>query len=244
LSRTVLGTDCFSGKADEAAALVLERVRTRRGGYVCFCNVHVVVSALHDDALRDSLDAAWARFPDGAPVAWMQRRLGERGAQRVAGPDLMPRIFELGVPLALRHYLVGSTDDVLERIRGRFPEVLFAGSAAPEIENGVAVSSDLCADIRAAQPDLVWCAFGAPKQELWIREHAPLLAPAVVLGVGAAFDFVGGAKPRAPVRMQALGLEWLHRLVSEPRRLTGRYVRTNSEFVVRAARDLVGSALR
>jgi N-acetylglucosaminyldiphosphoundecaprenol N-acetyl-beta-D-mannosaminyltransferase len=244
LSCTVLGTDCFSGKADEAAALVLERVRTHRGGYACFCNVHVVVSALHDDGLRDSLDGAWARFPDGAPVAWMQRRLGERRAQRVAGPDLMPRILELGEPLGLRHYLIGSTGDVLERIRGRFPDVVFAGWSAPEITNGTATSSDVCREIRAAQPDVVWCAFGAPKQELWMREHAPLLAPAVLLGVGAAFDFVAGAKPRAPVRMQALGLEWLHRLASEPRRLTGRYVRTNSEFVVRAARDLVGGVLR
>ena len=240
----VLGTNCFSGKADEAATLVLERVRTRRGGYACFCNVHVVVSALHNDALRDSLDAAWVRFPDGAPVAWMQRRIGEHSAQRVAGPDLMPRIFALGVPLGLRHYLVGSTDDVLGRIRERFPDVLFAGSSAPEITTDVAVSGDLCADIRAAQPDVVWCALGAPKQELWMREHARLLAPAVVLGVGAAFDFVGGTKPRAPARMQTLGLEWLHRLACEPRRLTGRYVRTNSEFVVRAVRDLVGSALR
>jgi N-acetylglucosaminyldiphosphoundecaprenol N-acetyl-beta-D-mannosaminyltransferase len=244
LSCTVLGTDCFSGQADEAAALVLERVRTRRGGYACFCNVHVVVSALHDDALRDSLDDAWARFADGAPVAWMQRRLGERGAQRVAGPDLMPRVFAFGVPFGLRHYLVGSTDDVLARIRGRFPDVFFAGWSAPEVGNGAVVSNGLCADIRAAEPDLVWCALGAPKQELWMRQHAPLLAPSVVLGVGAAFDFVAGAKPRAPLRMQALGLEWLHRLASEPRRLTGRYVRTNSEFVVRAARDLVESALR
>ena len=220
---------------------MLERVRARRGGYACFCNVHVVVSALHDDALRDSLDAAWARFADGAPVAWMQRRLGERGAQRVAGPDLMPRIFALGVPFGLRHYLVGSTDDVLDRIRARFPQVVFAGSAAPAIADA---GGELCAKISAAQPEIVWCAFGAPKQEIWMRKHAPFLAPAVLLGVGAAFDFAAGAKPRAPVRMQALGLEWLHRLASEPRRLTGRYVRTNSEFVVRAARDLVGGALR
>lgn len=206
--------------------------------------MHVVVSSLHDEALRNSVEGAWARFPDGEPVAWMQRRLGERRAQRVAGPDLMPRIFELGVPLRLRHYLVGSTDDVLERIGKRFPDVVFAGWSAPRVAGAGTISSDLCAEIRAAQPDIVWCAFGAPKQELWMRRHAPLLAPAALLGVGAAFDFVAGAKPRAPIRMQALGLEWLHRLASEPRRLTRRYARTNSEFVIRAARDLVGSALR
>src|SRR5262249_29546891 len=169
---------------------------------------------------------------------------GERAAQRVAGPDLMPRILELGVPLRLRHYLVGSTDDALARIRARFPDVVFAGWSAPEITSATAVSDGLCAEIRAAKPEVVWCAFGAPKQELWMREHALLLAPAVLLGVGAAFDFVAGAKPRAPVRMQALGLEWLHRLASEPRRLTGRYVRTNSAFVVRAARALLRRALR
>jgi N-acetylglucosaminyldiphosphoundecaprenol N-acetyl-beta-D-mannosaminyltransferase len=247
LSCTVLGTDCFCGSADDAAALVLERVTGHAGGYACFCNVHVIVSALHDESLRDSLERAWMRFPDGAPVAWMQRRLGESSARRVAGPDLMPRIFELGVPNRLRHYLLGSTDEVLARLREQiaagFPSVVLAGWAAPEITDGTTVSSELCAEIRAAEADVVWCALGAPKQELWMREHRSRLAPAVLLGVGAAFDFLAGAKPRAPERMQTLGLEWLHRLASEPRRLTGRYLRTNSEFVVRAARDLVGSAI-
>ncbi len=85
--------------------------------------------------------------------------------------------------------------------------------------------------IKSAKPQVVWCGLGVPKQELWMRRHAPSLAPALVVGVGAAFDFIAGNKHRAPKAMQRLGLEWLYRLAAEPRRLSGRYLRTNSEFL-------------
>jgi N-acetylglucosaminyldiphosphoundecaprenol N-acetyl-beta-D-mannosaminyltransferase len=240
---TVLGSDCFCGGPEEAAALVLERVRQRAGGYACFCNVHVVVTALHDHELRRSLSEAWMLFPDGAPVAWVQRRSGGHRASRIAGPDLMPRIIELGQPLGLRHYLLGSTADVLarlhERIARRSPSAIMAGSSAPAIGDGRADCGDIVAEIREAQPDVVWCALGAPKQELWMQANHDRLAPALLLGVGAAFEFLAGTKPRAPLYLQRHGLEWAHRLASEPRRLTGRYVRTNTEFLVRAAIEVV-----
>ena len=92
--------------------------------------------------------------------------------------------------------------------------------------------------IGEAKPHIVWCAFGAPKQELWMYRNEAALAPALVLGVGAAFDFHAGTKKRAPVWMQRAGLEWLHRLYSEPRRLLIRYVTTNSEFLARASIQL------
>jgi N-acetylglucosaminyldiphosphoundecaprenol N-acetyl-beta-D-mannosaminyltransferase len=95
------------------------------------------------------------------------------------------------------------------------------------------------AQICETEPHVVWCAFGAPKQELWMHRNASALTPALVLGVGAAFDFHAGTKKRAPVWMQRAGLEWLHRLCSEPRRLAGRYLITNSEFLLRASAQLV-----
>ena len=243
----VLGSDCYCGEPEDAAALVLARAVSGAGGYGCFCNVHVVVSALHDRQLRDSLGDAWMLFPDGAPVAWMQRRSGNDGACRIAGPDTMPRVIEGGRPLGLRHFLLGATDEVLGRLRGRIERELHgtvAGCASPTIVDPRADMSEFVDAIRDTEPDIVWCALGAPKQELWMQANAPRLAPALLLGVGAAFDFLAGTKPRAPRSMQRLGLEWLHRLASEPRRLTGRYLRTNTEFVVRAALELARSPLR
>jgi N-acetylglucosaminyldiphosphoundecaprenol N-acetyl-beta-D-mannosaminyltransferase len=242
---TVMGSDCFCGEPEHAAARVLARAWSGAGGYACFCNVHVIVSALHDRRLRASLSGAWMLFPDGAPVAWMQRRSGYDKARRIAGPDTMPRVIELGRPLGLRHYLLGATEEVLGRLRARIEGELsgiVAGCASPTIADPTADASELVAAIRATEPHIVWCALGAPKQELWMQANAPRLEPALLLGVGAAFDFLAGTKPRAPVYVQQLGLEWLHRLASEPRRLSGRYVRTNTEFVLRAALELTRSA--
>jgi N-acetylglucosaminyldiphosphoundecaprenol N-acetyl-beta-D-mannosaminyltransferase len=244
----VLGTRCFCGDPAEAAAALVARVEAGRGGYACFCNVHVVVTALHDEHLRRSLDEAWLCFPDGAPVAWMQRRLGRSSARRIAGPDLLPALFALGEPLGIRHYLLGSTPEVLRRLRDRlaeaFPSALVVGSSAPDVVDGSAPAAGLVEAIRTTAPDVVWCAFGAPKQEVWMRAHHEALAPALLLGVGAAFDFHAASKRRAPSSLQTLGLEWLHRLAAEPGRLAGRYLRTNTEFVLRAPVDLLRRAPR
>lgn len=239
----VLGVKCFCGGLTDAVGLIIRRIEDRRGGYACFCNAHVLVTAAHETELRASLDEAWMLFPDGAPVAFMQRRAGHRDAERVPGPEVMPLIVGHGQERGLRHYLLGSSDDVLRRLTAalqtRYPAALVVGSSSPRIDDGARSHPELAGAVRAAEPDVVWCALGAPKQELWMRANHRLLAPALLLGVGAAFDFLAGTKKRAPQLLRSLGLEWLHRLASEPRRLSGRYLRTNSEFAVRAAADLL-----
>jgi N-acetylglucosaminyldiphosphoundecaprenol N-acetyl-beta-D-mannosaminyltransferase len=194
------------------------------------------VSAVHDPALRRALDDASVVFPDGAAVAWLQRRGGARTATRIAGPDLMARVFELGQAHGLRHYLYGATAPVLDglnrRLQDRFPDATICGSSSPPFASFDApeVARSIEA-IEPAGPHVVWCGLGMPKQELWMQRYAPRLGPSLALGVGAAFDFLAGTKRRAPRAMQRMGLEWLHRLASEPRRLGGRYLRTNSEFI-------------
>jgi N-acetylglucosaminyldiphosphoundecaprenol N-acetyl-beta-D-mannosaminyltransferase len=231
-----VGVECFAGDLDLAAAAVVERALSGDGGYACPGNVHCLVSAVHDPALRRALDDAWLVYPDGSPVAWLQRRAGYPRARRIAGPDLMTRVFDLGQANGLRHYLYGSTAQVLERLtRGlsdRFPNAIICGSCSPPFAafNAPEVAPSIEA-VRPAKPHIVWCGLGVPKQELWMQRYAPGLAPALALGVGAAFDFLAGTKQRAPRAMQRLGLEWLYRLAAEPQRLSGRYLRTNSEFV-------------
>ena len=158
----------------------------------------------------------------------------------------MTRVFELGEPLGLTHYLFGSTPEVIQRLvtalMSAHKRARIIGAVSPpfgalfEQEAHEAVEC-----IRSVQPDVVWCGLGAPKQELWMNSYASVLAPAVLIGVGAAFDFHAGTKRRAPAWMQRHGLEWAHRLWSEPRRLAGRYVRTNSEFLVRAAMEIAST---
>jgi N-acetylglucosaminyldiphosphoundecaprenol N-acetyl-beta-D-mannosaminyltransferase len=236
----VLGIDCFAGNLEAAAQAVVERARDRRAGYCCCCNVHVLTLALHDTHLRDALRDAWAVFPDGAPIAWLERRYGAV-AERVAGPDLMPAVLALGMDVGLRHYLLGSTSEVLDRLTKQlalaFPDAQIVGALSPPVTTG---EPDVALDaISATQPDIVWCAFGAPKQELWMHQHSAEVPSGLMIGVGAAFDFLAGTKQRAPKWLQDHSLEWLHRLVSEPRRLSGRYISTNSEFIVRATIEIV-----
>ena len=231
-----LGVECFVGDLETAAAAVIEHAVSGEGGYACLGSVHSLVAAVHEPAVRLALADAGIVFPDGAPVAWLQRRTGAPRARRIAGTDLMTRVLEVGQANGVRHYLYGSTEPVLEDLTHRlgesFPDATICGSCSPPFADfdspEVARSVDA---IRAAEPQIVWCGLGMPKQELWMRRYAQSLAPAFVLGVGAAFDFMAGSKRRAPKPMQRAGFEWLHRLSAEPRRLSGRYLRTNSEFI-------------
>jgi N-acetylglucosaminyldiphosphoundecaprenol N-acetyl-beta-D-mannosaminyltransferase len=245
----VLGVRCSATNVDAASREVLNMIRRGGGGYVSTCNVHVVVTANRDPEYRTVLDAAALRVPDGWPVAWMQRRQGAKTARRVPGPDLMEHLLNVGRSQGLSHYLLGSTQPVLDELRlqiaARHPDVEIAGAYSPPFGHlGNAPDAGLVDLIRLSQPSIVWVGLGAPKQDFWMRMYAEALAPAVLVGVGAAFDFLSGARPRAPQWMRSCGLEWAHRLASEPKRLTGRYVCTNTAFLVRAGSQLLRRAWR
>jgi N-acetylglucosaminyldiphosphoundecaprenol N-acetyl-beta-D-mannosaminyltransferase len=238
----LLNAPFFTGQLEDAADQVVQRARAGRGGYACLCNAHVFVTATKDAHVGRALRDASMVFPDGWPVAWLLRRLGADAAERVAGADLMPLVFDRGQRVGLRHFLIGSTPEVLDklavRLQAHYPEALIAGRHSPPFGTRNKRERKALKRIRAAKPDVVWCALGAPKQELWIYRNSARLAPAFILGVGAAFDFLAETKQRAPAWMQRRGLEWFHRLGSEPRRLAGRYVKTNTRFVFLSLRTL------
>lgn len=241
----VLGTSCAVGDVRTAARVGVARVGTRAGGYAVFCNVHLLMTAMHEATVRSALDGAWLVFPDGAPIAWFQRRRGEEAARRIGGPDFMLEMMDVGRAGEVRHALFGSTEDVVSRLQRRllerYPGLVIVDAYAPA--RGEENTAECLERLRGAEADVIWCALGAPKQERWMQQVAPSLEPALLFGVGAAFDFHSGVKRRAPLWMQRVGIEWLHRLLSEPRRLSRRYLVTNSQFVFHAARAVVRERL-
>ena len=237
----VLGARMFVGNLDEAGSLVVRRAVSGEGGFVCQCNVHLLVEAGRHREVMAALEGAWCVFPDGAPVAWLERRLGYSEARRVPGPDLMLRVLDDGRREGLRHFFLGSTEETLARLRARIasllPGVAIVGHHAPPVVDRWLPEPEITSAINDADAHVIWCALGAPKQELWMLQHAQTI-PSLLIGVGAAFDFHAGVKRRAPELMQHFGLEWLHRLSSEPRRLGPRYLSTNARFAALATAEL------
>jgi N-acetylglucosaminyldiphosphoundecaprenol N-acetyl-beta-D-mannosaminyltransferase len=241
-----LGVHFYAGAFDNTADSVVRQALEKRGGFGVLCNVHILMTSRREPLLRSALDDAWAVFPDGVPIVWLLKRSEAPGTERVCGIDLMPAVIERGVARGIRHYLLGSTEEVRARLERnlleRFPDIELVGSAGPFGDQ--AALDAVVPQIREVEPHIVWCAFGAPKQELWMHRNAAALAPALVLGVGAAFEYHAGTKKRAPVWMQRSGLEWLFRLVTEPRRLWSRYLTTNTAFCVLVAREGLRGRLR
>jgi N-acetylglucosaminyldiphosphoundecaprenol N-acetyl-beta-D-mannosaminyltransferase len=240
----VLGVPIDVTSFDAAADRISAWGAKRESRYVAICNVHVVVSAASDAEFGKVIANADMATADGAPVAWMLRKTGYFSQRRVCGPDLMLRLCELAPEHGVSVYAYGSTPETLDRLRAeferKFPDLKIAGMESPpfralsEEEDQVAVDR-----INSSGAGIVFVGLGCPKQERWMASHRGRVN-AVMIGVGAAFDFHAGTVKRAPMWMQRSGLEWLHRLCSEPRRLWRRYLVTNTLFVFGAIRQLCG----
>jgi len=211
--------------------------------YVTVADVHSVMRTQRDAHLRQIHGRAGLVTPDGMPLVWLSRLYGQRGVERVYGPDLMMAL--CGHSAAYRHFFYGGKEGTPEklaaRLREKFPDLLVVGTCSPpfrpltEEEDESVVSM-----INAAAPDIVWVGLGAPKQERWIADHRDRLDAPVLIGVGAAFDFLAGLKRQAPRWMQRSGLEWFFRLLCEPRRLGRRYLVNNPLFVFYVLLQLSG----
>jgi N-acetylglucosaminyldiphosphoundecaprenol N-acetyl-beta-D-mannosaminyltransferase len=236
----VIGSQVSICSAAGALELLKSRLELQAGGYVCFTNAHTAVMGRRDERFRAVTNGSFLSVADGKPVYWTGRMKGAGGLGHVPGPDFMWRV--LSQLPQYRHFFYGSTPAVLSSlttsVRERIPGVNICGSLSPPFR---ALAREELAgiyrEILQARPDFVWVGLGAPKQELWMAEAWPELRPAILLGVGAAFDFHAGTIRRAPATIRHVGLEWLHRLFQEPRRLWRRYLVTNSLFIYYAVRD-------
>lgn len=206
-----------------------------RGEYICVANVHTTVTAHDDPSYRAVQNGAVMALPDGGPLSQYSRRKGFAQAARVTGPDLMKEMLRESAQKHYRHYFYGSTQETLdilrEKITRNYPGAVIAGMVSPPFrplskeEDAAAVAA-----INEARPDFVWVGLGAPKQERWMAAHQGRVH-ALMLGVGAAFDYEAGNIRRAPRWMQRCNLEWLYRLLQDPKRLFKRYFVTNTKFL-------------
>jgi N-acetylglucosaminyldiphosphoundecaprenol N-acetyl-beta-D-mannosaminyltransferase len=228
---------------DEAVSRVVKWGAAHESRYVCVCNVHSVVTTTQDIEFKIGVNNADMAVPDGAPVAWALRRLGHAGQERINGPDLMMKY----LAEAERHrqivFFYGSTDATLARLRSallrRFPDLRIGGVYAPPFRPMTKEEDDrIVRVINDSGAHVVFVGLGCPKQEKWMAAHRGRVH-AVMIGVGAAFDYHSGVIKRAPVWWQRHGLEWLYRLGSEPRRLFKRYLVTNTLFIFGFMRQLI-----
>lgn len=229
----------------EATQLVMDRAlgAGSAGSDVHLCNAYTLALADKDQPYRGLLNRATVNFPDGMSVVWANRwrhRDLDLPRERVCGPDLFLSVFDHGQQVGLRHYLLGSTVEVLtdleRELLRRFPEALVVGTESPPFrELTREEKAQQLGRIRDSGAQVVWVGLGTPKQDWAARALAEEL-PAVFVAVGAAFDFVAGRVKRAPDWMQRSGLEWAFRLGSEPRRLWKRYLVGNARFIRAALR--------
>lgn len=240
----ILNVPVMVTSMENAVASIGQWIDAGRGGYVCAADMNSIMQAQRNASHMDALQHAAAVLPDGTPLVWAARMRGQRNMQRVPGPDIMLALCEHGVERGWRHYFYGGAEGVAGELAAslqkRMPGLCVAGMQAPPFRplSPLEKESSIAA-INAARPHVVWVGLGCPKQEIWMRENAERIAGAIVIGVGAAFNFHSDRIRRAPAWMRRSGLEWLHRLASEPRRLWRRYLLLGPEFVARATAEAI-----
>jgi N-acetylglucosaminyldiphosphoundecaprenol N-acetyl-beta-D-mannosaminyltransferase len=239
-ARRVLGMRVDATSYAETAALVVDLGAARAGGMVCVANVHVVMEAHDCPEFRRTVNAADRVTPDGMPLVWALRARGLPQATRVYGPNLVLEICARAAARGVSLGLYGGTPEVLARLgdalRARAPGLSIAFVHSPPFRPlGPDEDRAVCDAIAASGVGVLLVGLGCPRQERWMAAHRDRLGCALV-GVGAAFDFLSGAKPQAPRWMQGAGLEWLFRLACEPRRLWRRYLVGNARFLYHALR--------
>jgi N-acetylglucosaminyldiphosphoundecaprenol N-acetyl-beta-D-mannosaminyltransferase len=237
----VLGVGVSALTLGRARDLIVGARGGKRLGYVCLCTVNGIGEAHRDRGFMRIFNESWLTTPDGMPVVWM----GPPGVERVYGPDLMLAVCDGGRERGLRHFLFGGRPGVAEKLQSslteRFPGLEIVGTFTPPFRDlGDAEMKALEAQVSLARPDIVWVGLGTPKQERFMAGPGRALDAGLLVGVGAAFDFLSGNVRQAPRWIQRSGLEWLFRLCVEPRRLAPRYLRTNTLFVLRVAAQKLG----
>lgn len=213
--------------------------------YICVTGVHGIVEAQSDEGFRAIQNRSFLTVPDGMPTVWLGRLRGFSEMTRVYGPDFMANLCQRSASKGYRHFLYGGKPGVAEELRDelqrRYPGLEIVGVYTPpfrplnEVEEG-----HLAKQLEEARADVLWCGLSTPKQERFISQYRGRLPVTLMVGVGAAFDFLSGNAKDAPDWMKRSGLQWFHRMVHEPKRLVRRYLASNPRFLWLSLLQLTG----
>lgn len=212
-----------------------ENIGELSGDYICVSNVHTTVTAYEDEEYCKVQNGGILAIPDGGPLSSVGQKRGFKNMQRTTGPTLMEEVFKISASKGYRHYFYGSTEETLERLytvlTEKYPGIQIVGMYSPPFRPMTEDEDKAIIErINETKPDFVWVGLGAPRQEKWMAAHQGLIN-GLMIGVGAGFDYHAGNIRRAPEWMQKNNLEWVYRLLQDPKRLFKRYLYTNTKFI-------------
>jgi N-acetylglucosaminyldiphosphoundecaprenol N-acetyl-beta-D-mannosaminyltransferase len=241
----ILGVGVSAINMQQALDSIDRWIKTREPHYVCVTPAHAVMDCYKSSELRQIYNASGLTTPDGMAIVWLLKWQGFHKVERVYGPDLLQAVCQQSLTNGYSHYFYGGDVGVAERLSQKLVQkyngLRIVGLESPPFRE-LTFEEDQAAVERifAAKPDIVWIGIGSPRQERWMVDHIKRVGAPVMIGIGAAFDFVSGNKPQAPLWMQRNGLEWFFRLINEPERLWRRYLLNYPRFTMLVLLQLMG----
>ena len=231
----ILGVDIAAIDMDWLLDFTDKHLKELSGDYMCVSNVHTTVTSFEDKSYCDVQNGGIMAIPDGGPLSTVGQKRGYKNMNRTTGPSYMEEILKISAQKGYRHYFYGSTEGTLDKLQKvlehDYPGAQIAGMYSPPFRLLTKEEDDLVIEkINETAPDFVWIGLGAPKRECWMAEHQGKIK-GFMIGVGAGFDYFAGNISRAPLWMQKNNLEWLYRLIQDPKRLFKRYLFTNMTFI-------------
>lgn len=232
-----------------AFEILIRRCRQEGGAaQVTVNNAHTMVEGARRPEFQRIINTSLLSLADGRPLSILGWLKGARTMHRIFGPTLLEKTLDWGRPEGIRHFFFGNTTETLARmeqvIRERYPGAIIVGKIAPPFRPFTeAENQSWLAEIRQADPDLIWVSLGAPRQEEWISRHVSHLDRGLCIGIGAGFSYLAGTIQHAPAWMKYMALEWFYRLLQEPNRLWRRYVKNNTLFILYIIRELLTGTL-
>ncbi|WNC71176.1 WecB/TagA/CpsF family glycosyltransferase [Thalassotalea psychrophila] len=246
---TIINMQVAVTNLQKALFKIIQKSQSKQPAYVCVSNVHMCMEVFDSNSFKSVVNQADLVLADGKPISWGQKLLGSAEAEQVRGQDIMNAICELsGIENLNVGFYGGSSDkllkEVVSKLKKQYPDIQITYTYSPPFRPlKEDEDQQVIQDIKNADVNILFVGIGCPKQEIWMAEHKENLN-CVMLGVGAAFDFIAGSKKHAPRWMQKLGLEWLFRLCSEPKRLWKRYLKQNPRFIYHFSKQLIKHKLK